>query len=222
MDLDNQEEFTDDNASNGEEVLDDNVGSERDNEENYDEEFEVSNTNNHAAALERLQNAGDNLAEGLFDEIQKTIKLIASDSSEETKRIVEKLILDYDKLKNVISESREQNIELLQKATQMSNNMVAANHKIQKMAKSAAETKEELRNARKELKKAWGIVESNAEKDSKTKLMIAELKEENIFLKGIYGETTAVATSPSSRGKAKMVTLEQEEEIKNLLIVSPD
>jgi hypothetical protein len=220
MEPESQEEFTDDNASNAEgEFQEDEDNSENGHDqEDENEEYDLGAMKNHAGSLQKFHNIAENLPIEVFNDIQKTIKLIAQDSTEDTMKAVEVLLADYEKLKAVFEESKNQTVELAKKATEMSEEIVDNNQKMQKLVKGLTDEKSNGAYLKKELKKAWAVVESNTEKDAKTKELVLELKEELTALKGT---DMHVAGGGSSPGKGKLLAMqaEQEEEIRTLSMV---
>jgi chromosome segregation ATPase len=176
---------------------------------------------NHAASLQKFQNIDDSAQNDIFDSVQKSLKLLsAENASEETIKLVETLSLEYDKLKDVFSESRKQTNELVMRATQMSAELADSAQKMHGLIENSQKDRAAVVHLKKELKKAWRSVEENAEKDLKAKEVISSLKNEVSALKIATDSSLPAEASvlPGALGKNKLIAIqmEQEELIKKL------
>jgi chromosome segregation ATPase len=176
---------------------------------------------NHAASLQKFQNIDDSAQNDIFDSVQKTLKLLSTENaSEETLKIVETLSLEYEKLKDVFSNSRKQTNELVLRATQMSGELADSAQKMHGLIETSQKDRAAVIHLKKELKKAWRSVEENAEKDLKAKEVISSLKNEVSALKIATDSSLPAEASvlPGALGKNKLIAIqmEQEELIKKL------
>ncbi|KAJ3276084.1 hypothetical protein HDV01_006254 [Terramyces sp. JEL0728] len=172
--------------------------------------------------LQSIEADNDSAATAIFDEIQNTLKQVASNSTEEVAALIQKLGLDYEKFNSLLSESKRQTKTIAQKAAKLSQDLVENHGKMKNVLKTVQTDRQMVSSMRKELKKAWKVVEVNTEKEMKSKEVISGLKNELAALKyaSSDGASAVGGGIPDSvtLGKNKLLSLqlEQEEVIKKL------
>jgi chromosome segregation ATPase len=207
------------NAEHGE---DENISDEDDYYDSEEDGFQdIPLPLNHAASLEKFQNANENAQNELFDSVQNTLKILSTDNNTvETQKFVEKLSQEYTRLKDLFSDSRKQTNELVMRSTKMSAELADSAQKMHALIETSQKDRAAVIHLKKELKKAWKSVEENAEKDTKAKEVISSLKNEVSALKMTTDINVPIDSTISSgslsKNKLIAIQMEQEELIKKL------
>ncbi|KAJ3258086.1 hypothetical protein HK103_004079 [Boothiomyces macroporosus] len=183
----------------------------------------AESTNGLNEILQAIEADNGSAATAVFDEIQNTLKQVASNSTEEVAALIQKLGLDYEKFNSLLVDSKRQTKSVAQIAAKLSQDLVDNHTKMKTVLKTVQSDRQMISSMRKELKKAWKVVEANTEKELKSKEVISGLKNELAALKYASGDAAATVAGPSpdsvNLGKNKLLSiqLEQEETIKKLL-----
>jgi predicted RNase H-like nuclease (RuvC/YqgF family) len=129
---------------------------------------------------------------------------------------------EYDKLNSLLKESRKNESMLVKKCKDMAAEVNANARKIQTAVKLSQSDRATIAALQKEVKKAWKQVETNSEKESKNKDIIASLRSELDSLKGTSqkGPSEAPVQVPLGTGLARHklleLQMEQEEQLRQL------
>ncbi|KAJ3216581.1 hypothetical protein HDU67_009276 [Dinochytrium kinnereticum] len=134
---------------------------------------------------------------------------------------------EYDKLHRLFMQSRKNEQSLLKKCKDLTTELTANAAKVQAALKLSQNERSTIAALKKEVKKAWKMVEIGNEKENRAKEAIARLKMELEQVKkqvdeggGEGGNTTFLVSGGFSGGYSKMMEaqLDQEETIKKLTL----
>ena len=199
-----------------------------DDEQDYQDSEEENASQNDLAiplnpsqSLQNLEILDDSIPNSLLENMEKALKQLVKDSNEEAIKNFEQFSADYDKMKVIFMESRQQTRNLAKRATEMSSELAESAIKVKGIIKANQADRNQLNTIKKELKKAWKVVESNKERDAKAKDLISNLKNEVAALRN--GDITIQsdlnsANTIGNMGKNKLLSLqiEQDEQLKKL------
>ncbi|KAJ3067896.1 hypothetical protein HK102_007310 [Quaeritorhiza haematococci] len=164
----------------------------------------------------------------LFEDLQKTLDYFNLQSQQPGTRgdaMFERLKPEYDRLHKLFLQSRQNERKLLSKCKDLTSELVANATKVQAALKLSQNDRSTITGLRKEVKKAWKMVESGGEKDTRSKEVIASLKAEieglrkSLAERGISASVdpnAALLATAAGRNKLVEMQISQDETIKEL------
>ncbi|KAI8921519.1 hypothetical protein BC831DRAFT_476871 [Entophlyctis helioformis] len=153
----------------------------------------------------------------VFQELQQTLQSLAeqTDAGDEDPTI-SRLKGDFDKLHRLFVNSRKSEKSLIKKCRELTAELSANASKVQAALKLSQNDRSTIASLRKEVKKAWKMVEAAAEKEGRAKDVVTSLKNEVESLRSAMAEQgiTPQAAMPTSNNFArnKLVELQMEQE----------
>ncbi|KAJ8322580.1 hypothetical protein O5D80_008685 [Batrachochytrium dendrobatidis] len=162
----------------------------------------------------------------IFQDIQKTLILLTGVESDggsaaqtnptSQDQIVARLKVEYDKLHRLFFSSRKNEKTLVKKCRELITELSVNASKVQVALKLSQNDRSTIAALRKEVKKAWKMVETAGEKESRAKDAVSSLKNEveSLRMSMIDQGLTSAAAIPSASGLArnKLVELQIEQE----------
>lgn len=134
---------------------------------------------------------------------------------------------EYDRLHKIFVQSRSNEKRLMKKMKDMTVELGSNAVKVQAALKVSQTDRGLISSLKKEVKKAWKMVESGTEKEARAKEAIASLKAEveglrraNLEQGGTAAATNVKASAAAGRNKLLEYQMGQEESIKELILVS--
>ncbi|KAJ3153423.1 hypothetical protein HDU86_005253 [Geranomyces michiganensis] len=161
-----------------------------------------------------------------MDEIQNTLEFMATQPAPGQAGAdpsFVRLRSEYDKLHRLFLQSRKNEKSLVQKCKDFASEIAANSAKVQAALKLSQNDRSQIITLKKEVRKAWKMVEASGEKEGKAKDVIASLKSEVEQLRRQITEMgsgaaggTAGALGALGRDQLIEMQIEQEKEIKQL------
>ncbi|KAJ3145612.1 hypothetical protein HDU89_006976 [Geranomyces variabilis] len=161
-----------------------------------------------------------------MDEIQNTLEFMATQPAPGQAGAdpsFVRLRTEYDKLHRLFLQSRKNEKSLVQKCKDFASEIASNSAKVQAALKLSQNDRSQIITLKKEVRKAWKMVEASGEKEGKAKDVIASLKVEVEQLRRQIAEIgsnaaggTAGALGALGRDKLIEMQLDQEKEIKQL------
>jgi hypothetical protein len=105
---------------------------------------------------------------------------------------------EYEKLHKILLKARDNEKKLLGKCKDLNTEMIANAAKVRAAVKTNQQDRSTITSLKKEIKKAWELVEKGNEKESKSKESIAGLKSEISTLQKIIEQTSGAGAVDSS------------------------
>jgi hypothetical protein len=133
---------------------------------------------------------------------------------------------EYDRLHKIFVQSRSNEKRLMKKMKDMTVELGSNAVKVQAALKVSQTDRGLISSLKKEVKKAWKMVESGTEKEARAKEAISSLKAEvealrraNLEQGGTAAANTVKASAAAGRNKLLEYQMGQEESIKELILV---
>ncbi|KAJ3034777.1 hypothetical protein HDV00_004639 [Rhizophlyctis rosea] len=159
----------------------------------------------------------------MMDDIQNTLNFITNQAEQPgsgADPTFVRLRTEYDKLHRLFQQSRKNEKSLIRKCKDLAAELSANAAKVQAALKLSQNDRSTITALKKEVKKAWKMVEAGTEKESRAKEAIASLKNEVETLRKTISEQGLSATGATSatygRDKLIEIQVEQEEQIRTL------
>ncbi|KAJ3036038.1 hypothetical protein HK097_003954, partial [Rhizophlyctis rosea] len=159
----------------------------------------------------------------MMDDIQNTLNFITNQAEQPgsgADPTFVRLRTEYDKLHRLFIQSRKNEKSLIRKCTDLAAELSANAAKVQAALKLSQNDRSTITGLKKEVKKAWKMVEAGTEKESRAKEAISSLKNEVETLRKTMSEqgmSGGGATSATyGRDKLIEIQVEQEEQIRTL------
>lgn len=135
---------------------------------------------------------------------------------------------EYDKIHKLFMQSRKNEKLLMKKCRELTQELSSNASKVLAALKLSQNDRTTMISLRKEIKKAWSMVESANEKENRSKDAVTSLKVELESLRttlaeaGVNSVAAPTATGPVSFGRNRLLEMqmEQEESIRKLRVVS--
>ncbi|KAJ1550429.1 hypothetical protein HK096_006983, partial [Nowakowskiella sp. JEL0078] len=142
-------------------------------------------------------------SDDIADEIQNTLDFLAESEKNcvdpsATDPAFTRLRQEYDRLHKLFMQSRRNEKALIKKCKDLSSELSANSAKVQAALKLSHNDRSSIANLKKEVKKAWKMVESGNEKDQRAKEAINSLKNEVETLKKSIAEQGGVQNAVSN------------------------
>ncbi|KAL2915303.1 hypothetical protein HK105_205168 [Polyrhizophydium stewartii] len=171
-----------------------------------------------------FEDEADGSGEGevaIFQDLQQTLQqLAATQSSPDQEQTVARLNNECDKLHRLFIGSRKNEKTLMKKCRELTAELSANASKVQAALKLSQNDRSTIASLRKEVKKAWKMVESASEKEARAKDVVNSLKNEIEALRSTMAEQGMAPSSavPSSsnfaRNKLLELQMEQEDQLR--------
>ncbi|XP_009951598.1 PREDICTED: coiled-coil domain-containing protein 147, partial [Leptosomus discolor] len=110
--------------------------------------------------------------ETVEEDFQEVINLLKGDKT------LEKFRIEYEKLHAVVKQSHENEKRLTEKCTKLAADLLVTSSKVAALTKLSKDDEETISSMKKELEKAWKMVDTAYEKEQKVKQTINSLQEE--------------------------------------------
>ncbi|KAJ3291267.1 hypothetical protein HK104_006210 [Borealophlyctis nickersoniae] len=176
------------------------------------------------AEAEKRADAGEGgEEEGVMEDIQNTLDFLSTQAEQPgsgADPTFVRLRNEYDKLHRLFVQSRKNEKSLIKKCKDLGSELSSNAAKVQAALKLSQNDRSTITALKKEVRKAWKMVEAGSEKDSRAKEAIASLKNEVETLRKSIAEqgltTTATASAGFGRDKLIEIQVEQEDQIRDL------
>ena len=158
----------------------------------------------------------------IFMIIQQMLEAVSLEKGSENEQILANLKSEYEKLNVIFVNSRSNEKKLLKKCKDLSNELAVNATKVKTALKLSQNDRSTITSLRKEIKKAWKLVESSTDKETRSRDLVTSLKTEIetqkqlLADKGITVNTAAVSSGPTNRNKLIEIQMDQEEAIRRL------
>eukprot|EP00842_Homolaphlyctis_polyrhiza_P005027 jgi/Hompol1/5525/HPOL_001291-RA len=159
----------------------------------------------------------------IFQELQGTLDLLSAPGDSEQEQVVARLRGEYDKLHRIFLGSRKNEKSLIKKCRELTAELSANASKVQAALKLSQNDRSTIASLRKEVKKAWKMVEAASDKESRAKDLAASLKSEIEALRGAMAEqgVAPTASTPAvpqfARNKLLELQIEQEDQLRKTI-----
>ncbi|KAJ3326963.1 hypothetical protein HDU76_012471 [Blyttiomyces sp. JEL0837] len=160
----------------------------------------------------------------LFEDLQNALSFLTENTGEHAEdTTLTRVRGEYDKLHKLFMQSRKNEQALIKKCKDLTSELAANSAKVQAALKLSQNDRGTIAALKKEVKKAWKMVEASGEKEDRAKEAIARLKLEVDALRKQIGDDSAIVPTTAiagfgTGGYAKMMEtqLDQEEIIQKL------
>ena len=199
-----------DEAQNGDQVQNDSnddssaedAAEETENPEDSAKNYERANFDATLLSGEDRDRLHDEKFEQLEKEFNKTLQELSGDDN------LSKFKLEYEKLHKILIKSRDNEKRLVSKCKDLNAEIMANAAKVQASLKASQSDRSNITNLKKEIKKAWKMVEASNEREAKSKEIIQQLKNE------VAGLQRSLEQGPN-------VGIDQDNSVNELIRVTP-